>query len=114
MYQGRRNNDDYKYDYDKAFNLRDSENGGLQHEESADSHALDHSLDRGASYDRNVSIFFLSIQCHPAQKKQGLKGLRKCFRYIHTLLVTQEILIFTFIHFASFSVLLGYPVVTWQ
>jgi len=53
-YQGRRNNDDIDYAYDKKFDLNDHENGGFEYAESANSHALDNLRDAAASYDRNT------------------------------------------------------------
>merc|ERR1719422_1726722 len=68
FYKGRRNNDDIDYAYDKKFDLRDSENGGLEFAESANSHALDDLRDASASYDRNVDTAAAWASAADAQK----------------------------------------------
>jgi len=68
FYKGRRNNDDIDYAYDKKFDLRDSENGGFEFAESANSHALDDLRDASSSFDRNTDTAAAWASAADAQK----------------------------------------------
>ncbi|MEH0879276.1 hypothetical protein V6M80_13245, partial [Enterococcus faecium] len=66
-YNGKRNNDNIDYAYDKKFDLRDSENGGYEFALNKNSHALDDYHDKSSAYDRNVDKHAAAVAAADAQ-----------------------------------------------
>jgi hypothetical protein len=66
--QGRRNNDNIDYAYDKKFSLKDSEKGGFEAAEKDNKWALDDWRDKAASYDKNADKAAAWASAADAQK----------------------------------------------